>query len=250
MANGNGNGTDKEGMGYRNVLALIILIFSIAGVLTIGITVVIQKPDNATVVMTAVLPLLGTWVGTILAYYFSKENFEAATRSVTELAKQITPQEKLRSTPAKEKMIPKDKMYFEQVTAGTTPANIKLMDVLNRLVAANKGRRIPFLNEQDHPLYVIHRSMVDKFLADNALSASPADPKTLTLQNLLDSPELKSRVDKSFAVIKEAATLADAKTAMDAIPDCQDVFVTKTGNTNEPILGWITNVIIEDNSRA
>jgi hypothetical protein len=31
---------------------------------------------------------------------------------------------------------------------------------------------------------------------------------------------------------------------------CQDVFVTKAGTRNEPILGWITNAIIEDNAKV
>jgi len=47
----------------------------------------------------SVLPLLGVWVGTLLAYYFSKENFEAATKSVTEMAREIGGMEKLRAIP-------------------------------------------------------------------------------------------------------------------------------------------------------
>jgi hypothetical protein len=32
-------------------------------------------------VFAAVVPLIGTWVGTLLAYNFSRENFEAASQA-------------------------------------------------------------------------------------------------------------------------------------------------------------------------
>ena len=53
------------------------------------------------------MPLFGTWVGTILAFYFSKANFEAATKSVTKIAetKIASIDEKLSATLVSEKMI-------------------------------------------------------------------------------------------------------------------------------------------------
>jgi hypothetical protein len=50
--------------------------------------------------------------------------------------------------------------------------------------------------------------------------------------------------------VKEDATLADAKDAMDHAQDCQDVFVTKAGTKDEEVLGWITNNIIQDNAKV
>lgn len=35
---------------------------------------------------------------------------------------------------------------------------------------------------------------------------------------------------------------------MDQNKSCQDVFITKNGNATEPVLGWITNVTISENS--
>jgi hypothetical protein len=31
---------------------------------------------------------------------------------------------------------------------------------------------------------------------------------------------------------------------MDSIPDCRDVFVTQNGDKDEPVLGWVTNIIL------
>jgi hypothetical protein len=250
MANGNDTG-EHRGIGYRNWLALLVLGFSIVAVTVLAITVIKVNSGEAIHVMSAVLPLLGSWVGTILAYYFSKENFEAATKSVTALAAQVSPQEKLRSTPVKDKMIKRGGMHIQPITTTETDEQLILADILNRLVEAKKGQRIPFLNERDNPLYVIHRSTIDRFLTDKFASSSPpADIKTLTLRELLDALGIKDRGDKTFAVVKEDATLADAKAAMEAIPGCQDVFITKSGTMNEPVVGWITNVMIESESKV
>jgi hypothetical protein len=37
---------------------------------------------------------------------------------------------------------------------------------------------------------------------------------------------------------------------MDSIARCQDIFVTKTGSSADPILGWITDNKIAANSKV
>lgn len=54
----------------------------------------------------------------------------------------------------------------------------------------------------------------------------------------------KNLVTKTVARVAESATLADAKAAMEATPNSQDVIVTATGKNNAPMLGWISNVDI------
>jgi len=70
----------------------------------------------------------------------------------------------------------------------------------------------------------------------------------LTIQNMFESNyqlandvlELTSK--KLFLPI--TATLADASQIMQDNSVCQDVFVTKTGNKDEKVEGWITNNLI------
>jgi hypothetical protein len=238
------NNADVEVTGHRDKIAQWLLIFSVFGVTLLATVVVIIKHDEATHVMTAVLPLLGSWVGTVLAFYFSKDNFAAATKSVSDLARQITSQEKLATTLARDKMIPRDKMFILD-----SPDTEKLKVILEKLKADNKGARIPFVGNNDVPRYIIHRSVIDQFLADKAI-AGATNLGDLTLEDLLKDPDIKKKLEQGFATVKEDATLADVKKAMDISPDCQDVFVTKGGSKNEPILGWITNGIIEDNSKV
>src|SRR5947208_1838203 len=86
MSNGSSSSsTDTE---TRTKLARLIVILSICGVVAIsGVAILAADNRSATsqLVFTAVLPLLGTWVGTVLAFYFARENLAAATDSALAL---------------------------------------------------------------------------------------------------------------------------------------------------------------------
>lgn len=236
----------KEPFAIRDYIAVSITLVSILGVLALAWVCIHLGRDPQTILST-VLPLIGTWVGTVLAFYFSKESLDAATRSVASIAKQLTPSDKLKQILAKDKVITKDQMFFK-----TTPeSSIKLLETLDELETKKKGDRIPVLDAQDQPKYVVHRSTIDQYLTAKARAASPPDLKTLTLQNLLDDyADLKTKLQSSFVTLNESATLQDVKAAMDVVADAQDAFLAKNGTPNEPIIGWITNNIIADNSRV
>ena len=73
----------------------------------------------------------------------------------------------------------------------------------------------------------------------------------LSLENLLaEDAETKRIFEGSFTTIPETANLGDAKTEMDRIPNCLDVFVTRNGTRNEPVVGWLTNLIITESAKV
>jgi hypothetical protein len=77
------------------------------------------------------------------------------------------------------------------------------------------------------------------------------DITTLTLKDLLENAEgFKERVEETFGIVAEGATLADAKAEMRRIKNAQDVFVTDNGRKDGAVIGWITNSIIEESSRV
>lgn len=232
-------------------LAIGVMVLSIVSVAILSIVIIHtaegkDKSDIGMRIFGSVLPLLGTWVGTILAYYFSKENFEAATKSVTDLAKQITPQEKLKSTPVTQKMITRGDMLCKNLPA----SGLKLVDLLDELEQKKKGNRIPILGDKGEAAFILHRSIIDKFLAGLARTEKSPEIATLTVQNLLDQDADLKRMALAFGVVEQDASLADAAEVMNGIVDCQDVFVTPTGAKSEAVLGWITNVIIQDNAKV
>jgi hypothetical protein len=199
-------------------------------------------------ILTATLPLLGAWVGAVIAFYFSSKNLESATKSVQSLVAGLSGEEKLKTTPTKDVMIPKKEMFF---VAADDDSKILLSDLITKLESSGKGDRIPILNSKEFPRFVVHRSTIDKFTssairAAASPSTSPQPISTLTLKQLIDD-----QPDLPFwsAVAPEECTLADIKAKMTALgKQCQDVFITTKGSRTEPVVGWVTNVIIEKNS--
>ena len=47
------------------------------------------------------LPVIGAWVGAVLAFYFGNENFDAASKSAANLVSELSPREKLKAESAK-----------------------------------------------------------------------------------------------------------------------------------------------------
>jgi len=243
----------SQNLGLRDFLALGITGISVLGVITLAFVVIWRTTDTQQVntIFTAVLPLLGSWVGTVLAYYFSKDNFETANRSLSDMVDKIGPQEKLKSVMVLEKMIAKNKIFCKKTSeVGET----KLVDILQKFNESNEvWSRLPILDDQDRPARIIHRTLIDKYLVDKLWNADPAGPAMsfdqFTLQDLLQDPKFVQYLDANFATVSESSTLADVKALMDGISECKDVFITKNGTKDEPILGWITNAIIIENAK-
>jgi hypothetical protein len=228
-------------------LATIVVVVSLVAVIVLAGIAIYAEKGQAKDILTMVLPMIGTWVGTVLAFCFGKEQLEAATRSVTAIARQLTPEEKLRSIKVTDKMIPRAAAHVAKVD----PDKLILVEAVADLEKEKKGNRLPVMDPDDKPRYIIHRSTIDRFIAKAAATGKSADElRSLTLADLLSDSDLKPQVQNTFATVPETATLADAKRAMESIPWCQDVLVTHTGASNEPVIGWITNAIIEANSKV
>ena len=205
---------------FRERLATIVLLVSILAVGILAAIAIHGDRAQAKDILTMILPMIGTWVGTVLAFYFGKEQLEAATRSVTSIARQLTPDERLRSLSVTEKMIPRSAAYL--LTGN--PDQIKLLEAVAGLDRERKGNRLPVLAVDGSPRCVIHRSTIDRFIALAAAAGKPApDLQALTLQDLMADPEFGAKLAKQLRRRSQRAPrLADAKRAMESIPWCQD----------------------------
>jgi hypothetical protein len=184
-------------------------------------------------VVTSVVPLLASWVGTVLAYYYSSESMDAATRSVKEL---MPVEEKLKSISVSKVMI-----RLSEMAKFKYDDTQKVQDILKALKDAAKGERLPFLDDKIYPIYMLHKSAIDSALVeansqDNGLA-------------LAEVPSLNEVAKKSFGTVGQDATLETARSEMMRINNCQDVFITEKGTKDGPVVGWITNGIIEENSK-
>lgn len=85
----------------RSRLAYGTLIFSGLAITIMAVIAIVTDPKNTMTIFNIVLPMFASWVGTILAFYFGRENFEsasqqvqAATQQVREIAQALTPEQR------------------------------------------------------------------------------------------------------------------------------------------------------------
>ncbi|WP_336855446.1 hypothetical protein [Sinomonas albida] len=191
-----------------------------------------NKDDMIRQIFTSVLPLLGTWVGTVLAYYFSRENLRTATASTAQLLG-------LKSTVrlVTDVMLPRVRMIIPPIPAGGVDA-LKLADLYNQMVSAGV-MRLPILDDGNVAHYVVHKSTLDAF-AKTLNIVPPAFPDDKTMGTLSSDPQLGKLV-KAMGFVGPQALLTEAQQKIRDIPNCNDVFVTTNGKDADPVIGWLTN---------
>lgn len=182
-------------------------------------------------ILTLLLPVVGTWIGTVLAFYFSRENFEAAARET-----RLSLQQRL-SVPAISIAIPVSRIKAMEAADLAAAKLLTLQDVRAHLATIG-FLRTPIFSPQKAPLLVVHSQPVDAVIASKA--AANQSVAGLTVADLMAASQTPTVV-QSFALIGETATLSDAKAAMESQSGCQDVFITKTGRAGESVIGWLTN---------
>ena len=218
----------------RSYVAEIVAAFSLLGITVLSTVVLVKNSgdkDMVRYVFASVIPLLGSWMGTILAFYFSRDNLAAATQSVKDLTQAVTGADKLKTIQVKDKMRPLKDITYEQVTPGDEDKK-KLSDLVQKF---KDVERIPILNSQLGIRFLIYKGMIDKYLAQFSQGKNLPEGKQvadLTLKDLLDSdPATKKLFESSFAFVAQTATLADAKHEIHVIGALQDFEARSVANT-------------------
>lgn len=238
-------GSGNSDSGARGLIALTVVGLSIAAIgvaagLAIGYATTANRPEMTRLVFTSVLPLFGTWVGTVLAFYFARENLQTATESVQSAAEttlRLTGRFQS-ATPVQEAMIPASRITAYRLGANEDPLQIKLGELLSRMQAAGV-HRIPIVDASGAVRYVMHDSTISAFASKSG--QNPADLSfTQTLGDVLQDPEFRTPV-QAIGFVGPNAVLGDARAAMRSIDRCNDVFVTTDGKATGQMLGWLTN---------
>lgn len=198
-------------------------------------------PEEYKDYLTAVLPLIGTWVGTVLAFYFGERNFNAAANAAAKVAR--AERERDNSLSVKEKMIGVDKIapvVAKTDDKGEFDLGTVTLQAIRDLMKEKRIFRVPVMDGSKRVSCVVHSDPLNEYLLVNerAGESKKAEP---TLSDLLSHEIGKGRILGKLAFVPETATMGEAKAAMQATVGCQDVFVTKSGGTKDPIIGWLTN---------
>jgi len=172
---GNGNRSTQEGVAL-GVIILSGLGISIVAIIAIWAGTYATSPDNRNLIMTVfntLIPMFGTWVGTVIAFYFSCENFATAAQTTRELVGQLG-DERLRQIPVKNVWIPVAAIEAITVDVGRE-GTVAFADVRAKL--SGKVSRIPVWDQNKVVRYVIHESMIYKFLAERPPAAGAPAPR-------------------------------------------------------------------------
>lgn len=225
----------------RQTIAIILTI-SIVGITIIiaAVALLDDRKEGLDYVAKTLLPLWGTWLGAVIAFYFGKENFDAVTKSYRDVIDKLSPEEKMARVKVEKVMIPVKEIKY---LVYNKEKNNKIKDIL-KYPAFAPFNRYAILDEQKVFQYIIHRSTFHLYIAEKVENGvDPAEINTTTLEDMIgnSSNKIRNLFLKGYNFVSKTDNLLKAKKAMDDVPECQDIFVTETGKPTEPILGLITN---------
>jgi hypothetical protein len=201
------------------------------------------------------LPVIGTWIGTVLAYYFSKDNFEAASKSVSAMVSQVTStDEKLQELKVSDIMLKPTDFNLKKVESIEAFKECKVSDLITEMENSHSERMLILENSTLKFIFLIYRSTLERFLVGYSKKTialndnSTPDANELTIKNMHESsfPLVKDIIEatNNQPFLPDTSTLEQVRKKMQEKTLCQDVFITKTGNKEESVEGWITDYMI------
>lgn len=190
------------------------------------------RPEASRLVFASVLPLLGTWVGTVLAFYFARESLDAVTDSNIKFGRNLRPQ-----TPVREVMIPRERISAQRVSSESDAKAIRLSELLASMRSSGY-KRVPIWTKNYRLVYVIHDSTLAAYAESGNMRL--AELTTETVGDLAAKPDCKALVT-AIGFVGVNDVVERARTAMAAISNCNDVFVTDDGSETGAVRGWLTN---------
>lgn len=250
-----------NGKPFVNTFALIVTWLS-AGILVILLLMAFfymcckdcPAFENIKTLFNILLPVIGTWMGTMLAFYFSKENFKAANEQAANLANSMNNDNASVQASVTDIMIkPNDSILL--LLKDMDEFKGKTLSELIQKMEETNSDRLPILEKDTLKfIFLIYRTTIERFIVavakgevkiKGAAVASDAIPG-LKMQDMFDSDFklFKDIENYKACFLPVGATMDKVKEAMQNNAICQDVFITATGKSDEKVEGWITNLMV------
>lgn len=218
----------------RDRIALYVVGVGTIGIIAMGMAAIFsidgKNGDTSRSIFSAVLPVFSTWVGTVLAAYFSNESFRQASNANQATSTDGPDSE---SVTRGGTMVPFERIIRYEMTADQVKdkpiwdaaAAIPYAELEKRFQPPGVVRIVIF-DDKRHPVYVLRH---DTTLTDE-------QRKTATLGDVLTGAAKDSA--RNFAWTAASALVTDAKRLFE-LRKVTDLFVTQNGRTDEPVLGWV-----------
>jgi len=237
----------------RGRLAPLVIGIGTAGILVVAVAVLIgisvdgTPPDEAVYlgIFSSVVPVFATWVGAVIAFYFSNESFRQAAQASGALKGEAGDHEPITSPT---RMIPADKITGIVLGgprkvpttvpgalggAGTYPEVVERVAMADILwMFSNTVSRVIIFDAQMRPKAIIRQKLVPDEIRQPAALSEGA-----TVEDYLKHGQNASDA-VNFKTVPETASVGEGR-AMLKLFKLADLFVTKTGQADEPIKGWV-----------
>jgi uncharacterized integral membrane protein len=225
----------------RNRTLLTIIIVS-SGILLIAVLALIivllasdqDKFESAKWVFNAIIPLIASWIGTVIAFYFGRENFESATRQAMALTRDTLDDIKVENIMINVKTV----VYRKIDPADDVKSSLTSIITLYKDIDKD---RIPVFSASLAPRFIIQRSTMIDYINSKQITKPDLNLKDM----ITDNPNKYSfEANEGFIVVSKTNTVEEALNKMNSIKGCQDVFVTDSGKETGEVIGWLTNTMI------
>lgn len=249
MADQNGDGviSGVRALLGRDRLARLVVVGSFLTLFLLAAALIALAQNNNTSgsqaaekAFNAILPVLAGWVGTVLAYYFSSQSQEHTSQILDKTIGRVAGRAGADRVLVSEKMIPlsriEERKEVEKIDLPAYPLAELQKSFSQKLPNGNPVTRLVF-TDKDIFKYVLHVGTFNGFIVSHGQAGG-----SLTFASILNDQNILNQISKLVVFVSAAATLADAKAALDKVPLAQDIIVTASGNATEPMLGWLTNV--------
>ncbi|MEM6517366.1 MAG: CBS domain-containing protein [Bacteroidota bacterium] len=217
---------------FREKLGLIVIIISVIILGLVGAIIIWKDSSKAQFVYTSLLPMVGTWVGVVLAFYFGKENYEAASKGLENIINKLTP-DVLDDIPVSQIMISRKTMVAK-----------KWDDIRNKTVKEtqdflleNEKTRLPLLDNEGRVIYIVHSSLMSKPKKNENDEVEVMDTSKTMEEFISDNKEIVGKIHW----VKENDIIENVQKIMKDDTNCKDVFVE---NESDQLVGWVTDTLI------
>jgi hypothetical protein len=159
----------------------------------------------------------------------------------------LVPFDEFAATRAIARMIPLSEVVCHRIDK-VPLTNLKVVELALRFKNEHLSR-MPFLTNDNCVKLMVHESMIARYISQKVIDGDAAKIAELSVAEMIATePSLRRLFESSYAVVAAAARLRDVNALMGGVNQVQDVFVTETGRSDEPIVGWITNAMLAQHS--
>lgn len=196
-----------------------------------------ERGETTRLVFASIVPLVGTWVGAVLAYYFSAANLRTGSETTLRAVKAaggLSPE-----SPVTEVWTPVRAMLTTPVADRAAAERLVLRVLYQDMQTFGKGRMPILTRPGGVALFVVHDSDIEKYAGSLQPPRAASALGTETLRDLREVDGFAEML--GFATVPDTASVAEARAALAAVPGAKDVFVTEDGTAKGAVLGWLTN---------